>query len=290
MNDNRMMASHAAMLPNASMAVLDVAESAANRAGADKQAIADAFGKAAKKYDQAAAFQRQVGHHLLSYLPPLHAAGSKVLDVGCGTGYFSAQLAERGFEVCAADLSAPMLEQAAQRCGDRVSYLLADAEHLPLADDQFDVAFSSLALQWCDDLSVPLRELRRVVKPGGRIVFSTLAEGSLQELVQAWQQVDQYQHVNDFLSQKTIKLALAQAGCQTSHLEFLPITMYYNAAVELMKDLKGIGATHLHQGRKAGLAGRKTLLALENAYEAYRNENHQLPATYQVCFGVIIND
>ncbi|MGF1685662.1 malonyl-ACP O-methyltransferase BioC [Photobacterium japonica] len=267
-----------------------ITQSISGGQGCDKQAIAKAFGKAAKRYDQAAEFQRIVGQHLLGKLPPLQAANSRVLDVGCGTGYFSKQLAERGFAVCAADLSAPMLEQAAQRCGDRVSYLLADAEHLPLADDQFDVAFSSLALQWCDDLSVPLRELRRVVKPGGRIVFSTLAEGSLHELAQAWQQVDQYQHVNEFLSQKAIKLALAQAGAHMGDLEFLPITMHYNAAVDLMKDLKGIGATHLQQGRKAGLAGRKTLLALERAYEAYRDENHQLPATYQVCFGVIIND
>ncbi|MBY5943927.1 malonyl-ACP O-methyltransferase BioC [Photobacterium rosenbergii] len=256
----------------------------------DKQAIADAFGKAAKHYDQSAAFQRQVGHHLMAKLPALNVAGSQVLDLGCGTGYFSEQLQLRGMRVCATDLSCQMLEQAKQRCGEGVTYVEGDAERLPLADNQFDYAFTSLALQWCDDLSVPLRELRRVVKPGGHIVFSTLAEGSLHELSYAWKQVDQYQHVNQFLSQKAIKLALAQAGCTEVDLEFLPITMYYRSAVDLMKDLKGIGATHIHQGRKAGLAGRKTFKALESAYDEFRHEDDRLPATYQVCFGVIIND
>ncbi|KHT62702.1 biotin synthase [Photobacterium gaetbulicola] len=256
----------------------------------DKQAIADAFGKAAKHYDQSAAFQRQVGHHLLAKLPSFNVAGSQVLDLGCGTGYFSQQLQKRGMQVCATDLSSKMLEQARLRCGGLVRYVEGDAECLPMPDNLFDFAFTSLALQWCDDLSVPLRELRRVVKPGGQIVFSTLVQGSLYELSHAWKQVDQYQHVNQFLSQKAIKLALAQAGCTEVDLEFQPITMYYRSAVDLMKDLKGIGATHIHQGRKAGLAGRKTFKALESAYDEFRHEDNQLPATYQVCFGVIIND
>ena len=223
-------------------------------------------------------------------MPALTQAGCRALDLGCGTGYFSQQLQLRGYQVCAADLSVQMLAQAQLRCGDKVSYLEADAENLPLDDNQFDIAFSSLALQWCDDLSVPLKELKRVVKPGGMIVFTTLADGSLFELTRAWRRVDQYQHVNEFLSQKTIKLALAQAGAAKHALEFTPITMHYTTAVELMKDLKGIGATHLQQARKAGLAGRKTIQALESAYNEFRNEDGQLPATYQVCFGVIIND
>ena len=57
-----------------------------------------------------------------------------------------------------------------------------------------------------------------------------------------------------------------------------------------MKDLKGIGATHLQQKRKNVLLGRQTLNALEHAYDAYRDESNLLPATYQVCFGVLIND
>ncbi|WP_299018143.1 malonyl-ACP O-methyltransferase BioC [uncultured Photobacterium sp.] len=256
----------------------------------DKQAIAAVFGRAAKQYDQAAAFQRQVGHLLLGKLPVVTPVGSRALDLGCGTGYFSKVLLRRGYQVCAADLSMEMLKQAELRCGSGVSYLEADAEALPLEDNQFDIAYTSLALQWCEDLSVPLRELKRVVKPGGLILFTTLADGSLHELAQAWREVDQYQHVNEFLSQKAIKLALAQAECPNHALEFTPVIMQYNTAVELMKDLKGIGATHLQQERKAGLAGRKTIQALERAYDEFRDENGQLPATYQVCFGVIIND
>lgn len=256
----------------------------------DKRAIAEAFGRAADHYDQAAAFQRLVGHRLLDQLPSVCQANSRALDLGCGTGYFTEQLLGRGYQVCAADLSLQMLAQAGQRCGDRATYLEADAEALPLDDNQFDLAFSSLALQWCDDLATPLKELNRVVRPGGLIAFTTLVDGSLHELAKAWEEVDARQHVNQFLSPKAINFALAQVGGSADLLDFSPITMHYQTAVELMKDLKGIGATHLHQARKSGLAGRQTIRAVEHAYDAFRDSRGQLPATYQVCFGVMTND
>ncbi|ARP38662.1 Malonyl-[acyl-carrier protein] O-methyltransferase [Vibrio syngnathi] len=62
-----------------------------NYAGQDKSAIAEAFGKAATTYDRHAEFQRDVGHRLLDKLPN-DLSGLKVLDLGCGTGYFSQQL------------------------------------------------------------------------------------------------------------------------------------------------------------------------------------------------------
>lgn len=258
----------------------------------DKQAVAMAFGKAAQHYDKAAAFQRQVGHLLLEKVPHLYAVGAppNALDIGCGTGYFSEALMQRGFEVTAADLSAAMLEQARVRCGEHCQYVHADAEQLPLQDDSYDIAFSSLALQWCDDLAVPLAELKRVVRPGGMIFFTTLLDGSLHELKSAWGQVDHHQHVNEFKTVNEIKVALAQTGLHISTLEFSPIVMHYPSAMALMKDLKGIGATHLQQKRKNVLIGRQTFQALEHAYAHYRDETALLPATYQVCFGVLMND
>lgn len=251
-----------------------------------KDAIAEAFGRAAARYDQHAAFQRQVGELLMDFLPD-DLQGLRVLDIGCGTGYFSALLAQRGARVTAADLSVEMLAQAKARCGELVEhYQQADAEALPFADDSFDLVFSSLALQWCEELSVPLTELRRVVKPGGRICFSTLLDGSLYELKQAWAKIDTHQHVNDFLSEKQIKIALAQSGADRHHLDLRSIQVDYSSAFQLMKDLKGIGATHIH-GRTRGLMTREKLLQVEHQYKTYKNRQGQLPATYRVCLGAI---
>ncbi|USD64373.1 malonyl-ACP O-methyltransferase BioC [Vibrio sp. SCSIO 43136] len=253
---------------------------------AQKQAIQEAFSKAAKCYDQHAQFQRTVANRLLDKLPN-SLQGLKVLDLGCGTGFASQLLANKGAKVIAADLSEAMLEQSRLRCENLdVDYQQADAEQLPFKDNEFDIVYSSLALQWCQDLSVPLKEMKRVTKPGGSVLFSTLLDGSLEELKSAWLKVDSYQHVNDFISPKQVKLALAQSECALHHIDSQPITVCYSTALALMKDLKGIGANHV-QGRSQGLMTRKSIARLEQEYSKQRNSQGQLPATYQVCFGVI---
>lgn len=252
----------------------------------DKTAIAEAFGKAAQTYDAHAAFQRDVGHRLLD-LMPADLTGRVVLDLGCGTGYFSQVLQQRGAHVVCCDLSQQMLDTARKRCGERnMSYHLGDAEKLPFKFEQFDMVFSSLALQWCEDLTDPLREIRRVLKHNGQAYFSTLLDGSLSELKQSWAKIDSYQHVNDFISTNQVKIALAQSGCVNHRLDLPSITVWYTTAFSLMRDLKGIGATHVH-GRSHGLTSRTVLRQVEQAYQTFKNHQGLLPATYQVCLGVI---
>lgn len=252
----------------------------------DKSAIAQAFGKAASRYDQHAAFQRDVGKRLLEKMPS-RLDGMRVLDLGCGTGYFSAILRERGAQVVCADLSYAMLAQAQQRCGDEgISYQLADAEQLPFAAACFDMVFSSLALQWCEDFAQPLREIRRVLKPQGQAFISTLLDGSLFELEQAWRSVDHHRHINQFISINQVKIALAQAECALHHLDLVPITVWYETAFSLMRDLKGIGANHVN-GRSSGLISRRMLEKVELAYQQFSSQQGLVPATYQVCLGVL---
>lgn len=251
----------------------------------EKQAIASAFGRAAPSYDQHAQFQRDVVDKLLQRLP-VSLIGKRILDVGCGTGYLTEKLIQRGATVVALDLSDKMLEQARLRCGELATYYLGDAEALPFDDDSFDYVVSSLALQWCDDLSVPIRDMKRVCKVGGHVLFSTLAEGSLDELKQAWSYVDQYQHVREFVTQKAIKIALAQSNCDGSQVDLAKMTYWYRSAFELMKDLKGIGATQIG-GRSHGLTKKSSLVKVEQVYQKLFQTNLKLPATYQVCLGLI---
>ncbi|EKO3677683.1 malonyl-ACP O-methyltransferase BioC [Vibrio metschnikovii] len=254
--------------------------------GATKKAIAQAFSKAASHYDQHAAFQRDVGQRLLDTLPK-QLVDWQVLDLGCGTGYFAQQLRSRGATVVCADLSSAMLYQAKQRCGHyRMHYVQLDAEALPFKAAHFDLVFSSLALQWCEDLVVPLQEIHRILKPQGQARFSTLLFGSLTELAQAWQKVDVHQHVKRFADVNKINLALAQSDFAQYHLDLPAITVWYESAYQLMRDLKGIGATHIH-GRSQGLTGRHTLAQVEQAYQQFAGQQGLLPATYQVCLGVL---
>lgn len=146
--------------------------------------------------------------------------------------------------------------------------------------------FSSLALQWCDDLSSPLKEMKRVVATGGRVIFSTLLDGSLFELEKSWSKIDAHQHVNHFITINQVKIALAQSSCTAHQLDLPTITVWYDTAFELMRDLKGIGANHV-SGRSQGLTSRRMLQLVEREYREFKNHQGFLPATYQVCLGVI---
>jgi ubiquinone/menaquinone biosynthesis C-methylase UbiE len=101
-------------------------------------------------------------------------ASGRVLEIGAGTG---ANLAHYGGGVTALtaiepeDAMARRLERRVRENGRPVEVLRAPAENLPFADDEFDVAVSTLVLCSVDDQAKALSEVRRVLKPGGRLLF-----------------------------------------------------------------------------------------------------------------------
>ncbi|MCW2258206.1 malonyl-CoA O-methyltransferase [Providencia alcalifaciens] len=254
----------------------------------EKQKIASAFGRAAKRYDSIAHYQQNSGHQLLNLLTSTlfnnrDLRAKKVMDAGCGTGFFSQVMSECGAEVMALDLSSGMLEVARSK-GAAADYTCADMESLPFEDEAFDIVFSNLALQWCGSLRETLSELYRVTKSGGAVAFTTLAQGSLSELSLAWASLDGQSHVNNFLSYQEI---LECCKAWRHQLILQPDKLYYPDLTSLLNSLKGIGATHLTAGRKGGLMTRQRLDQLSCAYPT---SDSGLALTYQTVFGIIYRD
>ena len=100
-------------------------------------------------------------------------AGRRILDAGCGSGPLSAALLSRGAVVTGVDSSASMVALARRRLGERADVHVADlAAALPFPDAEFDDVVASLVLHYLQDWAAPLAELRRVLKPGGRLLVS----------------------------------------------------------------------------------------------------------------------
>lgn len=98
--------------------------------------------------------------------------GRRVLDLAAGTGVSTVELARGGAEAVACDFSLGMLRagRARRRRRDRVTFVAGDAVHLPFATASFDAAVISFGLRNVADVPAALRELARVVRPGGRLV------------------------------------------------------------------------------------------------------------------------
>ena len=100
-------------------------------------------------------------------------AGRRILDAGCGSGPLFAALRDRGAIMTGFDSSAGMLELARRRLGDDADLLMADLSRpLPFPDAAFDDVVASLVLHYLEDWAAALAELRRVLKPGGRLIAS----------------------------------------------------------------------------------------------------------------------
>lgn len=250
-------------------------------ASVDKQAVAAAFGRAAASYQQHDELQRLSAAQLLSQLPA--RAFSRVLDAGSGPGSYSRYWREQGSHVTALDLSAEMLRQARlQQAAD--AYLLADIEDIPLPGGGFDLAWSNLAIQWCSDLHAALAGLYRQLAPGGTLAFTTLTAGSLPELNLAWQALDSHPHANRFLPEATLREALV---AYSGHGMATTITLSFPDALSAMRSLKGIGATHLHQGRSRQPLTRGRLQQLQLAWP---RQEGICPLTYHLFTGIITRD
>jgi malonyl-CoA O-methyltransferase len=252
-----------------------------------------AFDRAADRYEQFAVLQNEVCNRLLEKLEVVKIKPEFILDAGAGTGKAVPTLFERykKANLVALDLSENMLNKTSRHGGFfRSPHLVcADIEHLPFADSSFDLVFSSLSMQWCNDLNAALLEARRVLKPGGLFVFSTFGPDTLKELRYSWSKVDESNHVNQFIDMHDIGDALVHDGFAEPVMEAEVITVTYNAVDEIMHDLKAIGANvtaeSSHKNKMArGLAGKSVLNTVRLAYEQFRQEG-LLPASYEIIYG-----
>jgi len=256
----------------------------------EKRRVRRSFDLAASSYDEHARLQRIVREEMLSRLEWLRLSPGVVVDLGCGTGGALRALRKRfpRARLLGLDISQGMLEEARGRLPWlRKPHLVgADMESLPLRDATVDLLFSSLTLQWSNDPARVFREARRVLRPGGVFLFSTLGPDTLHELRDAWQVADPgHTHVNLFYDMHDLGDALVHAGLRDPVMDVERIRLDYPDVQSVMRSLKGIGAHNGMAGRARGLTGKGRLLRVREAYEVYRNEVGMLPASYEVIHG-----
>jgi malonyl-CoA O-methyltransferase len=265
-----------------------------------KQAIRASFEKAARTYDDAAFLQKEVARRMDDRLEMMRLSPGRILDAGCGTGFAFPQLMRRypDADLVGLDLAHAMLVEAQHRLpkpslldrlrspfsGRRSSLIGADMEALPLATDCVDMIWSSLAMQWIAAPETMFREMRRVLKPGGLLLFSTFGPDTLRELRAAFSGIDGYSHVNRFTDMHDIGDALVHAGFANPVMEMEYLTLTYTDLKGVLRDLKNIGAHTVVDDRRQGLMGRHEWQRLVANYERFRREG-RLPATYEVIYG-----
>lgn len=148
--------------------------------------------------------------------------GKQILDVGCGGGFTSEFMAERGAVVSGIDMSAATVETAkshAKEMNLSINYLVGSAEALPFPDNSFDVITCVDVLEHVPDLGKVLKEIYRVLKPGGTFCFDTINKTWKSKFVMIWlleritKDIPKGTHDwSMFITPDRMKKALAEAG------------------------------------------------------------------------------
>ncbi len=132
-------------------------------------------------YESKHAFVWQQAAALLDLLHP--RAGERILDLGCGTGHLTAQLAAAGAEVIGIDLSPAMIEQARHNHPE-LRFEVADARCFAFPEP-FDGVLSNAALHWIPEPEAVVGCVRQALKPGGRFVAEFGGRGNIREILAA---------------------------------------------------------------------------------------------------------
>lgn len=135
----------------------------------------------AELYDAKHAFVWEKARSLLEWLAAQN--GEKILDLGCGTGHLSAEIAASGARVVGVDRSPEMVAEARQKF-PQLEFEVCDARDLPFMQE-FDAVFSNAALHWIRQADRVVEGIARALKPKGRFVAEFGGQGNVQNVVAA---------------------------------------------------------------------------------------------------------
>jgi len=259
----------------------------------DKRQVRRSFENAASSYDHAAVLQREVATRALERLELVRIDPSVIVDAGSGTGVALPALHQRypRATLVALDIAFAMLQKSRARIpgwkrwsglSKRV-FVCGDNERLPLQASCVDMLWSNLSFHWTNDLTALFGECRRILTPGGLLMFTTFGPDTLKELRTAWA-VDTNIHVNRFIDMHDIGDMMVAAGFSDPVMDMEYLTVTYNDIRALMRELKAVGAHNVAIGRSRGLTGKYSFRQIEMRYESLR-QSGRLPATFEVIYG-----
>ncbi|RMH50897.1 MAG: malonyl-[acyl-carrier protein] O-methyltransferase BioC [Zetaproteobacteria bacterium] len=260
----------------------------------DRRRVARSFARAAADYDSVAALQREAAARLDAHLNFTRITPRRMLDIGCGTGFLG-RLLRRRFpkaELVALDLVPEMINRCRRSLGrgmpwrPKRRFLCGDATALPLAGESFDLVASNLTMQWIDRPERMVREMRRVLAPGGLLLFSTFGGETLTELRAAFTAVTPGRPAPllSFPDVMALGDLLQRQAVETVVTDSDRITRTYPDVTALVRELKAMGASSSairHRG--GGLGGRGLLRRLSASYPT--EEEGGIRATFEILYG-----
>ena len=246
--------------------------------------------RSAARHNDVSFFSDEIAGRMFERLDYIKLEPRVILDLHCGLGSSSTVLAKRFPEALVIPLD-PAIGLLRTHAGPKKLFtwfgkssarVCSEAHTLPIAAKSADLVWSNLfALSY--DAPTIIRELKRVLKPGGLLMLSTLGPDTLKELRAAFLQADTLTHIQPQVDMHDLGDMLAHEGFVTPVVDMEMVTLTYPNLGTLAHDLRAAGATNLEPARRETLTGKIRWAAVEGAYEAMRHDG-RLPVTFEIIY------
>lgn len=252
-----------------------------------KQELIRSFDKAAKSYLAHDFMQAEIGNRLLQRLTLLKGRFNNILDAGCGTGRLLPSLKAYypKSNIIGLDISHQMLKaiphKKPRRWRKNWPLVRGDVESLPFQAQYFDLIIGNLVYHWCDFERV-MTQLKQCLQANGLMLFTLPGPNTLIELKQAFQSIDQYEHVNFFEDMHPYGDCLQKHGFENVVMDVEMLTFHYDNLWQLLKDLKYTGVRNINENRRSTMLSKQTL---DNLAKHYPMAGQKYPVTFEVIFG-----
>jgi malonyl-CoA O-methyltransferase len=257
-----------------------------------KRGIRRNFARRARSYDRHACMQRLMAHGLVALAQEVMGQARRILEIGCGTGYFTRLLRQvnQGARLVALDLDASLIGAARRRLGSDagVTWLVADGENPPRG--AYDLIIANAAFQWFSHPAETMVAYYRSLAPGGSLCFSTLGPETFQELAGALVQaagslkLPQIPKIpaQAFGNREIWSYRLSRAGFRQVQLAREMVTTTFPSVPEFLRALQATGATN----PQPSLFSPRLLTAMISAYQARYGKNGVIPVSYEMIWAL----
>lgn len=254
----------------------------------NKRNLSHQFDLASEQYDSRASVQAEIAQYAFKkYLKNEAERVEHGVDLGCGTGTHTQKLHAHCQSVIGFDLSMGMLRRAKQLCNDEPSHFcVADIENLPLANEQVDLIFSSMAMQWCEQPTAVVKEMYRTLNHRGKAVLAIMVDGSFASLLQSWQQLNLSSRVNEFESQKTWLQAFERYNWRIEH-QVKSFYTEHDGVFDMLNSIKQVGANtkiSVHSEKSHSFLSKQEICGLEQVLRSQSLNHPPFALEYRVLF------
>jgi malonyl-CoA O-methyltransferase len=239
-----------------------------------KENIRRNFNKASSTYDQYGRIQKIIGEKLITFLFKYKIHANQIIDLGCGSGLITQQLAEampyKSFH--AVDIARDLLVIAKQRLqGHQIEIYEQDFDHLDDNNALFDLIFSNMALHWSLMFKKTLLKIHKKLVKNGLFAFSIPLEGTFLELNK--------NSVNYFHSENTILELLSRMGFKQVHFKTDSIVENFDHFTDALNSIKKIGANTITAPAYLTLRGKAFIKKMINPES---RDVHPFSLTYRI--------